>query len=554
MQLPHPDILAELLAKRGLSGEEAEHFLHPNYERDIHDPFLFRDMGKAVGRIHDAISGNEHIALFGDYDADGVPGTALLSEWFRKVDAPVAEVYIPNRHTEDYGLSTRAVDELAEKGVTLIITIDCGTTDVAEVAHAQSRGIDVIITDHHLPPPGLPAAFAILNPKSEGESYPFSELCGTGVAFKLVQALVRSGMYPVTTGWEKWLLDLVAIATVSDMVSLTGENRALVSFGLTVLRQTRREGLRALMNKLRLSPSTVTEDDIGFLLGPRINSASRMSHASEAYALLTTESLAEAETIATHLEEKNRERKEIVESILERVEGPLNDAELPPLIVVGEGGWSLGVLGLAASRLAESFSRPAFVWGINDDGLIKGSCRSDGTVNMVELMREAGGEELFENFGGHAEAGGFTVRAGQEDSFASRLTSAYEKIKHAPSARNNAAADIKLPLDAVTPATYRSFAQLAPFGMGNPKPVFLFEGVEIASVRSFGNGGIHIELTFRNSKGRTISAVGFFAKKNLGHLSFKEGDWVDLLAHIENSFYRGRAELRLRIVDVTRVA
>jgi len=554
MQSSHPDLLSNLLAKRGLSGEAAAQFLHPQYERDVHDPFLFKDMGKAVGRIHDALTAGEQIALFGDYDADGVPGTALLSEWFRKIDAPVPEIYIPNRHTEDYGLSLRAIDELADKGVTLIITIDCGITDVVEVAHARERGIDVIITDHHLPPPEVPAAYAIINPKSEGETYPFTELCGTGVAFKLVQALVRPEVYPITPGWEKWLLDLVAIATVSDMVSLTGENRVLVSFGLRVLHQTRRVGLRALMAKLRLAPSVVTEDDIGFLIGPRINSASRMSHASEAYTLLTTESVAEAETIATHLEEKNKERKTIVESIIERVNEQLAAGELPPLIVVGEGGWSLGVLGLAASRLVESYSRPAFVWGVNEEGLMKGSCRSDGSVNMVELMRVAGGDELFANFGGHSEAGGFTVRAGQEDTFATRLMEVYETLKHAPDASKNVVVDVQLPLDAATVGTYRLFAPLTPFGMGNPKPVFLFEAVEIVGVRSFGNGGIHLELTFRNSKGRTVSAIGFFAKKNLGHFSFKEGDWVDLLAHMETSFYRGREEFRLRIVDVTRVA
>lgn len=554
MQSPHQDLLEKLLEKRGLGGEEAEVFLHPNYERDLHDPLLFRDMAKAVGRILDAVSSGEHTALFGDYDADGVPGTALLYEWFKKVDAPTPEIYIPNRHTEDYGLSTRAIDELADKGVTLIITIDCGITDVAEVAAARTRGIDVIITDHHIPPEKLPEAYAILNPKCEGENYPFRELCGSGVAFKLVQALVRSGAYPITPGWEKWLLDLVAIATISDMVTLTGENRALVSFGLSVLRQTRRLGLISLIHKLRLSPSQVTEDDVGFLIGPRINSASRMSHASEAYSLLTTDSVVEAETIATHLEEKNRERKEIVESILERVDAPLVATEPPPLIVVGEGGWSLGVLGLAASRLVESYSRPAFVWGVNEEGRIKGSCRSDGSVNMVELMREAGGDELFANFGGHSEAGGFTVRAGYEDSFGNALTETYVKLRRAKEGRKVPQPDLTLRLDDVTFSLYKSIVPFAPFGVGNPKPVLLFEGVEITGVRSFGNGGIHLELTFKNSKGRSISAIGFFAKKNLGVASYKSGDWVDLLAHIENATFRGREELRLRIVDVSRVA
>ncbi len=554
MKVDHDSLLDILLTHRGISTDEREHFLHPSYECDIHDPALFSHMERAVDRILSALTRGENIAIFGDYDADGVPGTAILASWFARVGFP-ARIYIPNRHTEDYGLSERALRELASEGITLLITVDCGIANIHEVALAQELGIDVIITDHHLPPEILPPAYAILNPKCIGERYPFKDLSGAAVAFKLVQALVRERRYEIPVGWEKWLLDLVAIATISDMVPLSGENRALAYFGLSVLRQTRRPGLRALFTELRVNPLQLTEDDIGYSIGPRINSASRMSHAMHAFNLLMTEDIVEAQMLARELEAQNHERKELVEVIIEHAHALLDTQMLPPIIVIGHEKWSLGVLGLAASRLVETYHRPAFVWGVNENGFVKGSCRSDGTVNVVELMRAAGGDKLFANYGGHHEAGGFMVAKGKEGEFAESLMQAYGLLKEVAPERGNPHVDCALSLTDVTQDTYNTIARLAPFGMGNDKPIFLFEGVEVAGVRNFGQGDAHVELLVRGAGTRSIPAIGFFARRTMPHAhSLKERDWVDVVAHLDRSTYRSRPELRLRIVDVSRVA
>src|SRR3989344_2602323 len=323
------DLLRQLLVGRGVTNQdEAEKFLTPDYERDLHDPFLMLDMGRAVGRIRRAVRDGERIAIFADYDADGVPGAVVLASFFRQIGFDNFSVYIPDRHDESYGLNVQALASLAAAGVKLVITVDCGITDVAAVKEANRLGLEAIITDHHLVPETLPPAYAIINPKRLNDQYPYKMLCGAGVAFKLVQGLVQflwksdihgswiSDFHQVKPGWEKWLLDLVAIATVSDLAPLTGENRVLVHFGLKVLRRTPRLGLRALFRGLKLTPEFITEDDIGFLIGPRLNSASRMSHGDEAYALLTAEDEVEADRLARHLEEKNQERRARVVAIL----------------------------------------------------------------------------------------------------------------------------------------------------------------------------------------------------------------------------------------------
>ncbi|MBI2100199.1 MAG: DHH family phosphoesterase, partial [Candidatus Vogelbacteria bacterium] len=357
----------------------------PDYARDLHDPFLFKDMDKAAARILAAIAAGEKIVIFGDYDADGVPGSAILALFFNEIGFTNYDVYIPDRHNEEHGLSLVMVEKLISLGARLIITVDCGITDVKEVKRANELGVAVIITDHHLPGAELPPALAVIDAQRADNTYPFKWLCGAGVAFKLVQALVavpartvlkdapRTVLFEkVPSGWEKWLLDLVAIATVSDMVPLVGENRALVHFGLKVLRKSPRVGLAHLFRELKLKQEFITEDDIGFMIGPRINTASRMSHASQAFFLLTTDDETRAGAIARHLEEKNRERRDQVDLILADLDARLSLGGLASksLIVAGNENWSLGVLGLAASRVVEKYERPVFLWARNGHGLI----------------------------------------------------------------------------------------------------------------------------------------------------------------------------------------
>ncbi len=563
-KIDHPSaLLRQLLSGRNLSNqEEAERFLNPDYERDLHDPFLMKDMDRAVERILEAIKAGEKIAIYADYDADGVPGATVIASFFNQIGFKNFLVYIPDRHMEAYGLNDLALGVLAAKGVKLVITVDCGVSDVGPVAEANRLGLEVIITDHHLAPDMLPAAYAIVNPKRVDDEYPYKMLAGAGVAFKLVQALLSrvrnfssfthllagsdadKNFSPasVREGSEKWLLDLVAIATVSDMVPLTGENRALVHFGLKVLRRTPRPGLRALAQVLRLDLPFITEDDIGFMIGPRLNSASRMSHGDEAYALLTATDEAEARHLAYHMESKNKERRAAVTQILEAA----GEGGAGGVLVLGDPAWSLGVLGLAASRLVEERRQLVFLWGKNGNGTLKGSCRSDGTVNIVELMKLANeiGDNIFANYGGHAQAGGFSIEPKNLPKLEPSLNAAYAKLEKLPADNGDFFYDLELPWEIISHDTHTVLDRLSPFGVDNHKPVFYFPKLTLAGKKFFGNGTKHLELTFPHADLGLVKAIKFFAPDVL-----PKGSTIDLLATLEKSYFRNRPELRLRIID-----
>ena len=526
-----------------------------DYNTGVHDPFLLKDMAKAVERILTAINNKEKILIFGDYDADGVPATALLSTVFNWIGGVDYSIYIPDRHNEAFGLSNEAIKKFADNKVKLLITVDCGITDDEEVKLANDLGLEVIITDHHLAPEKFPPAYAVVDPKRLDCNYPYKNLCGTGVAYKLAQAILKQGNFEyINDGREKWLLDLVALATVSDMVPITGENRTLVYYGLTVLQKTRRLGLLALCRELKLDPRFITEDDIGFSLGPRINSASRMSHASEAYELLMSEDEALASKIAAALEERNDERRASVDVILKQAEELIGQPEKfkDAVLVVGREDFSLGVLGLTASRLVEKYHKPVFVWGVNGVGEVKGSCRSDGSVNIVELMKSANlinNEPIFADFGGHVMAGGFSLPLGKEGELSGRLNTAFVDAERSEVERE-IVYEGELGLDEVTNETYNFIRQFGPFGIDNEKPIFLFKELVVSESKMFGNGGLHLELKFKNTVGKNICAIGFFFNKDL---TFAPGDKVSFLASVEKSYFRRFPELRLRLVDIKKV-
>ena len=549
----YPEITAKLLYYRGIEDHEsAEKFLNPDYSRDIHDPYMARDMEKTVGRIEKAISDGERIVVVADYDADGIPGGAILYSFFTKIGYENFEVYIPDRYTESYGLSVALVEKLAKFGAKLIITVDCGITDIAPVLCAKELGVDVIVTDHHLPHAELPGAFAVINNKREDDTYPFKFLCGAATAWKLVCALLKRPQFKIQDGWEKWLLDLAGISTICDMVSLTGENRAIAHFGLKVLSKTRRPGLVSLLSKARIDPEFITEDDIGFTIGPRINIASRMAHGEEAFRLLTTDSWPEARAISDSLEKRNQERRKTVQDILDDIDSAFMEVELPSLIVRGKPEWRLGVLGLTCMRLVEKYGRPVCLWTINGTGEVKGSIRSDGTVHVLKLFEAAGGEEFFNDYGGHAFSGGFTLNQNKAEEFESRMIVAYEKVKDCESAIAGVSIDHVLNLSDLTWDFYNQIAKFAPFGMDNPKPNFLFSNIMVESVREFGkNGNTHIELIFKNESGRKIKAIEFFVNTySYGDFEIKAGKKIDLVATIERSNYMGANDLRLRVVDI----
>ena len=547
------ELLAKLLYNRGIKeADEAERFLNPDYERDTYDPFLILNMERAVDRIIKGIDEEEKIIIYGDYDCDGIPGSVILHDFFKKIGYKNFLNYIPHRNREGYGLNRGAVEQFARDGFTLIVTVDCGITDVEEVALANELGIDVIITDHHLPQTILPDAYAVINSKQEGDTYPDNMLCGAGVAFKLVQALLSKGRekWKVPTGWEKWLLDMAGLSTIADMVPLVKEKRALAHFGISVLRKSRRPGFQKLLRKMFMDQRYVTEDDIAFMIAPRINAASRLDVPFEAFRLLSTNDETIADELSSHLQNINEGRKGMVFSIMKEVKQTMEKRELREIIVIGNPSWKPGVAGLVATRLVEEYDRPVFVWGSDENNThLKGSCRSDGTVNLVELMVSVP-TGTFLDVGGHEFSGGFSVSHEAIHFLEDTLVSAYLNLPKKEKESGTIEVDSEITLDGVTKENYKYIEKLAPFGVGNHKPTFIFRNVVPEEVKAFGKGKNHLEIIFKNTKGASVSAIGFFSTSDDFGTPVEVGTPIDMVATFEKSMYRGIEKLRLRIVDI----
>ncbi|MEX0918077.1 MAG: single-stranded-DNA-specific exonuclease RecJ [Candidatus Paceibacterota bacterium] len=537
-----------ILHRQGVTdAAAAEAFLNPNYDTDRHDPFLLPDMENAVARILQAISENEHIVIYSDYDCDGIPGAVVLYDFFTDIGFSNFTNYIPHRHFEGFGLNVEAVEKIAADGAKLIITVDCGSGDHAAVAVAKELGVDVIVTDHHEPSKTPLGAYALVNPKAGG-SYPFQELCGAGVAFKMVEALIARGGFTLAPGREKWLLDMVGLATVSDMVPLVGENRVFAKYGLMVLRKSRRPGLQHLFRKARLNQRYVTEDDIGFTIGPRINAASRMDTPEDAFHMLADRDESDAGARVAHLEKLNNERKGLVASMTKELKKRINELiELPPVLVMGSPEWRPALAGLAANSLAETYQRPAFIWGRDGHGVIKGSCRSDGQTSVVALMNAV--SEIFLEHGGHHMSGGFAVHDDHVFAFPERLNSAYALLGEQAVVNEEIVVDGELTLSAVDEKLCATLAALGPFGMGNPKPLFAFPDVVPKEVSVFGKTKEHLKLLF-DVDGRSIEAIAFFSTPESFTALPEVGKQVRLIGHVEESYFMGRRQIRLRVVDI----
>jgi single-stranded-DNA-specific exonuclease len=549
------ELQALLLANRGIKDDDIPVFLNPSYETGVYDPYLMKDMEKAVDRILKAIEEKEKIGIFSDYDADGVPGAVMMKDFFDRIEYENVFYYIPDRHLEGFGLKDDSVSICAENGVKLLITVDCGITDVGEVKHAKSLGMEVIITDHHLPGEKLPKAFAILDPKQEGDEYPDKMLCGTGVAFKLIQGILAKNRFGIGESQEKWFLDMVGIATLSDMVPLLNENRTLASYGLKVLRRSKRPGLIALLKRAGVDQRLISEEDIGFMIAPRINAAGRMGHAMDAFKMLSTTDEKEAEKSADYINDLNNERKGIVARMVKEMKAMLSTRieheKEKGVIVLGHPDWKPSLLGLAANSIVEEHGMPVFLWGRESGTVIKGSCRSNGVVNMVEIMRGTC-EGTFIDFGGHAMSGGFSVEEDKIHFLSDSLAKAYKEVLVTSDGelKQNYNIDTVLGLNEVNEKTYKDIQMLSPYGEANPKPVFLFKSVIVKSCLQFGKEKNHLKITVAKDGGRTIEAISFFTDENSYGKEIKEGSTINLVANIEKSFFRGRGELRLRIVDV----
>ena len=547
-------IIQSLLYHRGINDEEAaESFFNPNYESDLNDPFLLKDVKKATKRILDAIEKGEKVLIYSDYDADGIPGAVVLHDFFKKIRYENFTNYIPHRNDEGFGLNVESIDGFVKDKVNLIITIDCGITDVEAVEEANKHGIDVIITDHHLPGDFIPKAYAIVNPNQKGDKYPFKHLCGSAVVFKLIQVLIKTGDFDIISGWDKWLLDMVGIATISDMVPLTGENRTISYYGLLVLRKTKREGLKNLYKEARLQAKNMNEDDISFVITPRINAASRMDEAHTAFNLLRTEDAVEAIEGAKRLTKLNDERKIITATIVKDIKRKLSKrGELPLVIVSGNPKWKPSIMGLVAGKLADEFNRPVFLWGRNGGGEIRGSCRSDQYTDVFSLMKSLPKDFLLHS-GGHKFSGGFGISNDNVHFLEEKILETFKSFDQ-KELEEIVLIDGETTLSDIDWKLVAEMGKLAPFGKGNPKPVFILKNLKLPEIQSFGKHSEHLKLDFPvESNGnfkKPLSAISFFSGPDSFQKPLKEGETADLIVSVEKSFFRSFPELRLRIIDI----
>ncbi len=542
-RFPHlSPLLVQVLYNRGLSDPaEVDDFLTAKGTGG--DPFTMRDMPRAVDVIIRAIKRREPIAVYGDFDADGLTATALMVQTLTGLGADV-RAYIPNRVEEGYGLNLNALRRLYGQGIRLVITVDCGVRAVNEIDQAR-RGLEFIVTDHHSVGPELPFASAVLNPRRDDCPYPFKELSGVGVAFKLAQALIHEaatcGM-PVHIS-ERALLDLVAIGTVADLVPLLGENRALVKEGLRVINEARREGVRALLRAVGLRPGEVTATAIGFCLGPRLNAAGRISDPMQSYRLLVTADPAEAGQLAARLNECNRRRQSLTAQAYELAEQiALAHGSDVPLLFAADESFPAGVVGLVAGRLTETYYRPAVVVEKGRQ-VSKGSCRSIAEFHITHALDEC--RELLVRHGGHAAAAGFTVRNENLAELARRLDAIARRELDEQELVPTINIDAEVSLDEMDWATAEWLQKLEPCGYANPTPLFLSRDVPVLRAQTVGNDGRHLKLLLSAGK-RPREAIAF----RQGELVAKLGERIDIVYSLEINEWNGERRLQLNIRDL----
>lgn len=537
-------LVARLLHARGVNTlEEARLFWEPRME-DLHDPFLLEGMEPTVDRLERALRDKEKMMVFGDYDVDGITGTALV---WRALNSLGGEVgwYLPNRAREGYGISASGVEEAHSRGVGLLVSVDCGITAHAEVELAGSLGIDCIITDHHEPKESLPKAVAVLNPKLAGSRYPYQELAGVGVAYKMLQGLyARLGLEAEQLQEH---LDLVALGTLADIVPLNGENRVLAKFGLEKLRSSRKPGVRALLEVTGLTGKPLDSGQIVFMLAPRINAVGRIGEAGEALRLLITENQDEALAIAQTLDQENRKRKEIDDQILAEAMEMVRrriDLDEEMVIVLESETWHQGVIGIVASRLVEQFYRPTVLIAVDGDKG-KGSARSIPAFHLHEALKSC--QEHLLGFGGHKYAAGMSIEAGRIPEFRKKLNLVARETMSPEDLVPNQALDAVVDLDEVDIDTARSFARFAPFGPGNRHPVLAARQLRVVGSPQI-VGRNHLKFKVKQ-KQRVFDSIGFSFGDRLEEIEDPDA-LLDMAFVLEENEWQGQKKLQLRLKDI----
>ena len=531
-----PPLLIQILYNRGIvEPHQFKSFIAAD-EQLAGNPFQLPGMERAVGRIYQALLSGEKIAIYGDFDVDGITATAIMVEGLSLLGVK-ATPYIPHRLTEGYGIKTAALENLYQQGNTLVISVDCGITAIPEVKRANKLGLDVIITDHHTPRDELPPAVAVIDPKLPNSDYPFTELAGVGVAFKLLQALFQG------VGKEdslNELADLVALGTVADMVPLVGENRYLVKRGLKHLNESTRLGIREMICKAEIEAGSIDSQSISWIIAPRLNAAGRLAHAMTSYNLLTTSSQDTAIELSTWLEQKNKERRNLTAKVLARVRDRILAEGISTMLIAGDTECPPGISGLVASRLADEFYRPAVVIKVGDQ-MSTGSCRSIPEFNIIDALNQC--SQLLTMYGGHSQAAGFTLPTKNLSSFSQQLSQFARARLDGLDLLPGLNIDAEVTLSEIADA-FPLIQQLAPFGYGNPLPTFLSRQIEVVDCLTMGNNGSHLRLKLRQG-GTVWDAVAF----ELGNDFEAVSSNIDIVYNMEMDKWRGNERLRLNIID-----
>lgn len=542
------DLVDQILYNRGIIESDQDDakkldFFKPDFDKDLHDPFLLKNCQKAAERIKQAIESGEKIGIFADYDADGIPGAALLYRTFLKLGLH-SIVYIPNRN-DGYGLSQAGLDYLKSKGCRLVVTVDLGIRSMKEALYAKKAGIDLIITDHHIPGDKIPSASLVVNPKQEGDRYPFKDLSGCGVAFKVAQGL--SKLFPglLDHKFLKWNLDLVAISTISDVVPLSGENRIFAMFGLIVIQKTKNLGLAELIKIADLKRKLIGAYAIGFQIGPRINAPGRIGYATESYELLTTSDQEEAKELAVSLNEKNEERQAAMDKAEKEAISYIEKHNLSgQKIIIIASDWSRGIIGPTASRIVEKYNRPVILF-VKEKDSYTGSARSVSGINIVDILTEV--SDTLEKFGGHAGAAGLSVAKAKFESFLRKVAEAGEKNIRDDDLIKKIRIDALVRPAELTKSLYEKLLRFEPFGMGNPRPVFAMENVAFKYPRFVGKGSDHLSASIGDGPDRLkVIHFNFPYEKSM----INAGNTYDIVFSLGLDEWEGRENISLNVVDL----
>lgn len=556
----YDSVVLQLLYNRGIDNQaKIDEFFNPDYSQDLYDPFLLKDMDRAVDRILLAVKNKERVGIFGDYDADGVTSSVLLTELFKKIGL-TGQVYIPDRVSEGYGMNKKAIDWLAKKDIKLIVSCDCGVSNKSEIDYAKEKyGIDCVITDHHHVPYDYDGKYIIVDSKRNGDKYPYKELAGVGITFKLAQAILsrmrsliavsripsRISSNAISNGWEKRLLDLVTIGTIADCSPIISENRTLVKYGLKILKETQRIGLQSLIQNARIDPKTIDSDRIGFAIAPRINSAGRMDRASASYMLLITEDLQKAVWLSKKIEKTNSSRQALTDKLVDEAKKKIGDPYKQRILMASGWKWPLGVVGIVAGKICEEYNRPTLICG---RGLTEsvGSARSIPAFDIISAI--ASYKDLLLEYGGHKQAAGFSLKNDNFEKFRQRLEKLASEKLNEKDLQPLIFIDSEVDFKNVNWNLYERLLDFEPHGIGNQKPVFLAKNVLVINAYGVGKDQKHLKMKIKsNSDARIFDVIGFNHGHRISELS-KAGK-MDIVFQLDCNEWNGERILQLKLID-----